>query len=220
MANPYSDNAPGKAFWFVVINGSLLNIWGINVFATISDIHRDRWTGMLAATRLSVTPLLTLFIIRALTNTIHGLVSLLIFATYAWLLYQPEWSTILDIRIWSLVGLSFMLIAAFSLLFATIIAMSAHSHHIMNFIEYPVFILAGIGFTVGLLPPFMQWFALALPFGFSAEFARSLAGISLSHLAFTDILWLPVLGAIVIGFIGLHQMNLMERTLAETGNVR
>jgi ABC-type polysaccharide/polyol phosphate export permease len=220
MANPYSDNAPGKAFWFVVINGSLLNIWGINVFATISDIHRDRWTGMLSATRLSVTPLLTVFIIRALTNTLHGAVSLAMFAAFAWVLYQPDWVMVLDGRVWALLAFAFTLIAVFSLLFATIIAMSPHSHHIMNFIEYPVFIIAGIGFTVGLLPTAMQWFALMLPFGYVAESARSIAGISLSSLAPFDVIWLPAFGGILIALIGLQQMKHMERKLAETGNVR
>lgn len=220
LANPYTGESATKAFWFVVINGSLLNIWGINVFATISDIHRDRWTGMLSATRLSITPLMTIFIVRAITNTIHGFASMLLISVLAFVWFQPELSMILNSPVWWLLVLAFFLIAGFSLLFAAVIAMSPHSHHIMNFIEYPVFIVAGVGFTVGLLPLFMQWFALMLPFGFVAEFARHIEGISLAYTAdFSSVFWLPIFGSFLILLIGILQMRTMERNLAETGNV-
>lgn len=220
LANPYTKDEPVKAFWFVVINGSLLNIWGINVFATISDIHRDRWTGMLTAVRLSTTPLMVIFVVRAITNTLHGLTSLLMFAVMAYVLYRPDINSVFLTLAWPILISSFFLIALFSLLFAAVVAMSPQAHHIMNFIEYPVFIVAGIGFTIGLLPIFMQWFALLMPFGYFAELARTWVGISLiDSVQLQSYFWLPIIGLFIIALIGTFQLKIMEKKLSETGNI-
>lgn len=218
LANPYDGVSAEQAYWFVVINGAALTCWSIHVFATVSDIHRDRWTGLLDITRASPTSLLTIFVVRALMNTLHAMASLLIFVVGAALWYQPEWTQVMDASVYGLLLAVFLLIAAFSLLFAAVVGMSPLAHHIMNFVEYPVFIFSGIGFTVGLLPTVLQWLAMLFPFGFLTEVVRAEVGISLMAAEqLASGLWLSLCGTVIIAIGGAALIVAMFKRLDERG---
>jgi ABC-2 type transport system permease protein len=217
LASPFGADALQKAYWFVVINGSVLSCWSINVFATISDINRDRWTGMLDVVRSSPTSLLTVFIVRALMNSFHAFSSLLILAIGAFIWFQPEINLGYFRVVSSLFGI-FLVIGMFSFIFAALVGMSPLANHIMNFIEYPIFIISGIGFTIGILPNMLQWFALLFPFGYLTESLRYSVGISLIEVKTIHAgLYVAGAGTILISVVGVILLYVMNKRLGDKG---
>ncbi len=217
FANPYLVDA-SQSFWFIVINVSLTNAWGISVFSTVSDIHRDRWTGMLAIIVASPTSLFTVFFIKAMTNVVHAIGSLIILSTLAFIFYRPEFNDFFIGMNWLILVSTFVMIALFSLCFSAIVGMSPMSGIIMNFVEYPIFILGGIGFSIGLLPIVMQKAVFLFPFSFVAEYLRSRSGVSLlTSSQINDALYVNVVGCLITIVAGILLFVKMQRRLENKG---
>lgn len=208
-----------QSFWFVLVNSSLIVTWGIFVFSTLSDIDRDRWTGVLRYYSISPTPTLAVFFYRLLSNLVFALFAVALILALCFLLYRPN---VVDIfsPAWGLLALDITLIALFSGVIAGIVAMTHHSRVIMNFIEYPIIVLSGLGFTIGILPTFMQKFAFIFPFGFVSELVRIETGISRTTLEPLDYWFLPVLGFVLLALVGWKIFGAMQARLTRIGGLQ
>ena len=100
------------------------------------------------------------------------------------------------------------------------VTMSKYSVIIMNFIEFPVFIIAGLGFSTASLPSFLQVITKFFPFGYIAELFRIKLHIStfLEFELIKDISF-PLIGGLIIIIILLILLlyRIMENRMLKKG---
>ena len=208
--------ASDTAFWFMLINASLVNGWSILVFSSLSELDRDRWTGLLAQYLTVPLPLAALIGIRTVANFAFVLLSLLVSAALAFALARPALSALASpVWLWLLAALACL--ALMSVLFSFGIATTPRGRAIMNFVEYPFIFLSGIGFSVALLPLPLAVLAASMPQGWLSEMLRYKAGIVATGPQ-ALVPWLaPVLVGMAITGLGFMAYHLMQRRLQASG---
>lgn len=217
----YTLNLPsglddGQAFWFILINAGLVNSWTILVFSTLSEIDRDRWTGLLAQYISVPTQLVEIMSIRTLANFCFVFLSLIVTAGLTFIVIGPD-SAALFSTSWFWLVLALVSITLLAVLFSMIVAMTVRGRTIMNFIEYPVVFVSALGFSVTLFPNILTQIALCLPHSFLAEMARFSAGVSPINPMELGWSMSPVMTTIGLVALGGALLSKMQKRLLEKG---
>lgn len=207
-----------EAFWYILVNAGLVNSWTILVFSTLSEVDRDRWTGLLGQYLPMPTPLLGIMTVRTLANFLFLCVSLAMTAMLACIVVRPEAGDLLS-RAWVWLLLTMVAITLIAVLFSMIVAMTVRGRVIMNFIDYPVVFVSALGFSATLFPSLLTKFALCLPQGFLAEMARYKAGVA--PISPAELVWwpAPVLVGLSLFALAATLLRQMQRTLLAQGNL-
>ena len=207
-----------EGFWFILVNAGLVNSWTILVFSALSEVDRDRWTGLLGQYLSMPTPLIEIMTIRTLANFLFVCISLAVTALLAFFVIRPEAGMLLS-PVWGWLLLAMLAITLIAVLFSMVVAMTLRGRVIMNFIDYPVVFVSALGFSATLFPDIMARFALCLPQGFLAEMARFTAGIS--PVSPAELVWwpTPVLTGFGLVCLAATLLRLMQRRLLTRGTL-
>ncbi|MCI5997023.1 MAG: ABC transporter permease [Peptoniphilaceae bacterium] len=147
---------------YALIGSGISTFWSSICFSSASDIQRERWYGTLE--NIYVAPIGFTWIIfgKIIGNSIAGVLSILISFTTVFIVYgRPlvvEYPFYFIMSILMLI-MCFMVVGFFMASFFTL---SRNSRILMNFLEYPIFILCGFLFPIDLLPEYLQWFSYIL----------------------------------------------------------
>lgn len=213
---PPAIDDPSRAFWFMVANASLVNGWSILVFSSLSELDRDRWTGLLAQYLTVPVPLGVLIGVRTLANFIFVLISMLMSAALAAVLSMPPVSVVAS-PVWLWLFAVLACLALTSVLFSFGIATAPRGRAIMNFIEYPFIFVSGIGFSVALLPVPLAAFAASMPQGWLGETLRHRAGIVAAGPDALVPLFAPLIVTALMLAAGVASYRVMQRRLRSDG---
>jgi ABC-2 type transport system permease protein len=168
----YDTASPDKIVNYVILGSGFMSLWSSIVYSSASDINRERFYGTLEL--IFVAPVSFSFILigKIVANTLLGLVSMMIAYVYLIGLFRIE---IEIFQPFLFIGsLLFVLISlsVFSFSLALIFTLSRQAEALMNFIEYPIYLVCGFLFPIAVLPAWVAPISYLLPPTWAIELLR------------------------------------------------
>lgn len=147
---------------YAVFGSGLSTFWSSICFSSASDIHRERWYGTLETIYAAPAGFKWIVLGKIIGNSVWGFLSICLSFSVVALVFQK--SIIVDNVLWLVIGLALMTLSlvAIGYLFAALFTLSRNARVLMNFMEYPIYILCGILFPLEQLPVILQTFSYAL----------------------------------------------------------
>lgn len=204
---------------YVMIGTATTTMWSSISFSSAGDIERERYMGALA--QIFNTPESFYFIMlgKIIGNTIMGSLSMICSFIYVSLLFSVPIviKSMTGFVISSILGiLSYMLIAQ---MLSGVLAISRETRTIMNSMDFPVYILTGAVFPIGILPFFLRPFSYLL----SPTYAIHLMRLSVAGKAWTHEFWMYMSGLIVMtaiyGFFSVYIYRVIEKKARENATL-
>ncbi len=157
---------------YALIGSGVSTFWTSICYSSASDIQRERWYGTLE--NIYVAPIGFTWVIfgKVIGNSVAGVASTLIsFITVAVVYRRPivlahPFYFVISII---MLMLCFMVIGFFMASFFTL---SRNSRILMNFLEYPIYILCGFLFPIDLFPKYIQWVSYLFAPTWAMKFIR------------------------------------------------
>lgn len=142
---------------YAVFGSGLSTFWSSICFSSASDIHRERWYGTLETIYAAPAGFKWIVLGKIIGNSIWGFLSICISFSMVTLVFQKQ--IVINNYLWLAIGLVFMTLSlvAIGYLFAALFTLSRNARVLMNFMEYPVYILCGILFPIEQLPVFLRY---------------------------------------------------------------
>ena len=152
---------------YAVLGSGLSTFWSSICFSSASDIHRERWYGTLETIYAAPAGFKWIVLGKIIGNSLWGFLSICLSVTVVTLFFDK--SLVIAQPLWLGIGLSLMTasLIAIGYLFAALFTLSRNARVMMNFMEYPVYILCGILFPLEMLPKVVQ----VLSYAFSPTWA-------------------------------------------------
>ncbi|MEX2104737.1 MAG: ABC transporter permease [Bacilli bacterium] len=168
----YGTSSPEKILHYVVLGSGFMALWSSIVFSSASDINRERHYGTLEIIFVSPSSFAVILIGKIIGNSIWGLLSMAISFIYLIGVFRVE---ITIYQPWLfIVTMLFVLIAlsVFSFFLALAFTLSRQAEALMNFIEYPIYLICGFLFPVTILPDWIKPLSYMLPPTWAIELLR------------------------------------------------
>ena len=172
----YRGRSPEEVFHYVVLGSGFMALWTSIVYSSASDIGRERFYGTLE--NLFVAPASFALVLwgKIIGNTLWGFLSMILSFGYLTFIFKVE------IRVPDM-GLLFLAIifvvasiSIFAFFMAMIFTLSRQAEVLMNFMEYPIFLVCGFLFPVSILPAWVQPLSAILPPTWAIELLRKVTG--------------------------------------------
>jgi len=215
----YGTDSEQTLLHYVVLGSGFMALWSSIVFSSASDVNRERYYGTLEILFISPVPFAITLIGKILANTVWGLISLILTFIYLKIVFQIE---IVLYHPW-LFGLALLLVLLTLSVFAFFLALgftlSRQAEALMNFIEYPIYLVCGFMFPITYLPEWVQGVSYILPPTWAIQLLRDVTAQNLSFqsvvLSCTAILLLTIVYVI----IGIYCYRLMDKKARISGKL-
>lgn len=215
----YGTDSAETLFHYVVLGSGFMALWSSIVFSSASDINRERFYGTLEIIFISPVPFAITLIGKILANMLWGLISMMLSFVYLKVVYQLE--LVFFHPLLFVVALVFVLLAlsVFSFLLALVFTLSRQAEALMNFIEYPIYLVCGFMFPISYLPQWIQGISYILPPTWAIQLLRDVTTEKLSFqsvmISLTAIIVLTLLYLIV----GVYCYRLMDKKARISGKL-
>ncbi|CAM5203457.1 hypothetical protein UACE39S_03191 [Ureibacillus acetophenoni] len=168
----YGGQSPEKIFHYVVLGSGFMGLWTSIVYSSASDINRERFYGTLE--NIFVAPVSFAYIImgKIVGNTIWGFISMLLSFVYLRFVFNLEYPVVNPLLIGSAFLVVVIAISVFAFVMALVFTLSKQAEVLMNFIEYPIFLICGFLFPIAILPTWLQPISAILPPTWAIELLR------------------------------------------------
>ncbi|GIO25856.1 ABC transporter permease [Ornithinibacillus bavariensis] len=171
----YSSRSPEDIFHYVILGSGFMALWSSIVFSSASDINRERYYGTLEIIFVSPVPFFIVLIGKIIGNTIWGFLSMVISFIYLVFLFGVH-ITIPNPMVFFLCTLFVLLaLTVFSFFLSLAFTLSRQAEALMNFIEYPIYLICGFMFPVSILPIWVQPISYLLPPTWAIELLRAVS---------------------------------------------
>lgn len=147
---------------YAVFGSGLSTFWSSICFSSASDIHRERWYGTLETIYAAPAGFKWIVLGKIIGNSVWGFLSICLSFSVVSLVFQKR--IMVDNILWLIIGLSVMTLSlvAIGYLFAALFTLSRNARVLMNFMEFPIYILCGILFPIEQLPALLRTVAYVL----------------------------------------------------------
>lgn len=147
---------------YAVFGSGLSTFWSSICFSSASDIHRERWYGTLETIYAAPAGFKWIVLGKIIGNSVWGFLSICLSFSVVSLVFQKR--IMVDNILWLIIGLSLMTLSlvAIGYLFAALFTLSRNARVLMNFMEFPIYILCGILFPIEQLPALLRTVAYVL----------------------------------------------------------
>jgi ABC-2 type transport system permease protein len=203
---------PGSLL-YVAIGAGMMGIWSSTLFGSGGAIQWQRWQGTLEYAVASPPPFIWVILPLTIATATIGLYSLSATLLWGWLLFDVPLTV--EHPGWFLVSLpaSVLALGLLGLVLASTFVLYRHANALSNLLEYPIWVVTGLLFSLSLLPGWTQplsW-VLAPTWGVRALREAALGGDP----AF-DVFMCVALGALylVIGHFCLQYFERLAREKA------
>lgn len=168
----YGTESPEKIFQYVVLGSGFMALWSSIVYSSASDVNRERHYGTLEIIFVSPTSFSIILVGKIIGNTIWGVLSMVISFVYLVLIFRIEIA--IHHPMYFLGSLLFVLFAlsVFSFFMSLAFTLSRQAEALMNFIEYPIYLICGFLFPVTILPLWVKPISYLLPPTWAIELLR------------------------------------------------
>ncbi|TCZ72295.1 ABC transporter permease [Paenibacillus albiflavus] len=198
----YGASAPDRIFNYVVLGSGFMALWTSIVYSSASDVNRERYYGTLEIIFVSPTSFAITLLGKICGNTLWGLLSMLLSCVYLIVIFGVD----LTIQHPLLFGGSFILVlvalSVFSFFLSLAFTLSRQAEALMNFIEYPIYLICGFMFPVTILPNWVQPLSYLLPPTWAIELLRQAATEQVSA-AFNTTLYALLLITVIYFILGM-----------------
>lgn len=169
----YGGQSPEQIRQYVVLGSGFMALWTSIVYSSASDIHRERMYGTLENIFVAPAAFSLILAGKIAGNTLWGFFSMVLSFSYLTLLFQI--SIPIDQPLLFILALFTVAVAIFVFAFvmALLFTLSRQAEALMNFIEYPIFLLCGFLFPIAILPIWLQPFSMLLPPTWAIELLRA-----------------------------------------------
>jgi ABC-2 type transport system permease protein len=215
----YGTDSAETLFHYVVLGSGFMALWSSIVFSSASDVNRERFYGTLEIIFISPVPFAITLIGKILANMLWGLISMVLSFIYLKVVFQLD---LVFFHPWLfVVALVFALLAlsVFSFFLALVFTLSRQAEALMNFIEYPIYLVCGFLFPISYLPLWIQWVSYLLPPTWAIQLLRDVTTETLSFqtvmMSFTAITVLTLLYLVV----GMYCYRLMDKKARISGKL-
>lgn len=176
----YGSESPETLFHYVVLGSGFMALWSSIVFSSASDVNRERYYGTLEMIFIAPVPFAVTLIGKIVANMLWGLLSMILAFVYLKVVFQLD---LVFYHPWLfVVSVIFVLLAlsVFSFFLALIFTLSRQAEALMNFIEYPIYLICGFLFPISYLPDWLQWISYILPPTWAIQLLRDVTVETLS----------------------------------------
>lgn len=203
---------------YAVVGAALLTLWGATIWSSATDMVRERTMGNLEYLLVAPVPLVWSTLGKNLGNVVLALGATAVSMLYSRFLFgipvriaQPGWLALgVAIMLFSFLGLSLAL--------GTLVVFSRQSVSLMNGMDYPIYIIAGVMFPLDLLPDWTRPLSLAMPL----TWARDLVGAALTGGSparfWTAAAWMVGLG-LMYGALAVWLFRVVDRKARQKGEL-
>lgn len=146
---------------YIVISSGLMTLWSSIIFSSAGDIERERYMGTLEFIYASPTDFRIIFFGKVLGNLLLGTFSMLL-SVICVCLYGESVQIANPLEFSLAFLLTMASFAVISLLMGSLFTLSRNSRFLMNWMEYPIYILCGIVFPIDVMPKAIQYLAYLL----------------------------------------------------------
>lgn len=169
----YGNQSPERIFQYVVLGAGFMGLWTSIVYSSASDINRERMYGTLENIFVAPASFAVILMGKIVGNTIWGFLSMVLTFFYLAVVFQLNMPTV-NIAVVMLAFLTVgIAIIAFAFVMALLFTLSKQAETLMNFIEYPIFLICGFLFPISILPIWLQPLSYALPPTHAIELLRT-----------------------------------------------
>lgn len=168
----YGNQSPERIFQYVVLGAGFMGLWTSIVYSSASDINRERMYGTLENIFVSPTSFAVILMGKIVGNTIWGFISMVLAFFYLTVVFQISMPAVnVALVVIALIAVVIS-ISIFAFVMSLIFTLSKQAEALMNFIEYPVFLICGFLFPISILPIWLQPISYLLPPTYAIELLR------------------------------------------------
>jgi ABC-2 type transport system permease protein len=180
---------------YAALGAGMMGIWSSVLFGSGGMIQWQRWQGTLELGVASPPSLTLLYLPFALSNSFVGAYALV--ATLLWgrlffdvpLHFEHPWNFALAVPV------TVLSLALMGLLMASTFILYRHANALSNLLEYPIWVLSGLLFSISLLPAWTHPVSYALPPYWGIQ--------SIRHAALGGPVWAPLAMTALLGALCL-----------------
>lgn len=180
----YGSSSTEHIFNYVVLGSGFMALWSSIVYSSASDVHRERYYGTLEILFVAPVSFAVILIGKIIGNTIWGVISMIIAFLYLILLFKIEVPIANPILFVGSFIFVLIAISVFSFFLSLAFTLSRQSQALMNFIEYPIYLICGFMFPITILPFWVKPLSYLLPPTWAIELLRKATteNASLAHI--------------------------------------
>ena len=216
----YMFEAGGQAgtLLYAALGAGMMGIWSTVLFGSGGMIGWQRWQGTLEL-GVAAPPALTLvYLPFALANAVIGAYALV--ATLVWgrlffgvpLHFEHPWLFALAVPV------TVLSLGMLGLLMASTFILYRHANALSNLLEYPIWVLSGLLFSISVLPEWSHWVSYLLPpyWGIQAIRHAALGGPVWGAIAMSALLGAICLAGAALAFRWFEHLSRERATLSLT----
>ncbi|WP_456276649.1 ABC transporter permease [Bacillus sp. AK128] len=216
----YGTDSSETIFHYVFLGSGFMALWSSIVFSSASDVNRERFYGTLEIIFISPVPFAITLIGKIIANMIWGLASMALSFLYLKIVFQLELNFYHPWLFGPALILVLLALSVFSFFLALAFTLSRQAEALMNFIEYPIYLICGFMFPISYLPAWVQAFSYLIPPTWAIQLLRDVTTETLSYqsiiVSFTAIMVL-ILFYVLIGLYCYRLMDLKARISGKLG---
>ncbi|MFZ5818231.1 MAG: ABC transporter permease [Bacillota bacterium] len=203
---------------YAVVGTALINLWGAIIWSSGTDLIRERWMGNLEYLLIAPVSLFWSTLGKNLGNLLLGLGATLISVLCSRFLFgipvavaRPGWLAL------ALLAALFSFLAL-SLSLGSAVIFSRQSVSLMNGMDYPIYLLAGLMFPLDLLPAWTRPLSAALPLTWARQALSTAVQGGPAGRFWAGLLWMVALGALY-ALLARWLFRTVERKARERGEL-
>jgi len=189
-----SGGRPGTLL-YAALGAGMMGIWSSVLFGSGGMIQWQRWQGTLELGVAAPPPLTLVYLPFALSTSFVGAYALV--ATLVWgrvffgvpLHFQHPWLFALAVPV------TVLSLGMLGLVMASTFILYRHANALSNLLEYPIWVLSGLVFSISVLPGWTHWISYLLPPYWGVQAIR--------HAALGGPTWTPIAMAALQGSVCL-----------------
>jgi ABC-2 type transport system permease protein len=214
----FRDGGRSGTLLYAALGAGMMGIWSTTLFASGGMIQWQRWQGTLELGVAAPAPLALVYLPFSLANTFTGAYALV--ATLVWgrVLFGVPLHLVHPVLFVLAVPATLLALGLFGLFLGSSFILYRQANALSNLLEYPVWIVSGLVFSVSVLPGWTRPISWILPpyWGVRALRAAALGGAVWGPLLLTVALGAASGGAAALGLRYFEHRARARATLSLT----
>jgi ABC-2 type transport system permease protein len=137
---------------YAVLGGGMMGMWGNTLYSSGFAIDFERWQGTLEEVVAAPSNLLHVITGRSVSNALFGLTNMVAILIIAAVVFRVELGVANPVLFALSLVLTLLSVSALGLIFASSFVLTRSAQILTNGLEFPIYIISGAMFPIGLLP--------------------------------------------------------------------
>ncbi len=188
--------AGGPFGLYAVLGGGMMGMWGNTLYSSGFAIEFEKWQGTLEEVMATPTSLLHIIAGKSVSNALFGLTNMGAILVIASVVFRVPLGVANPLLFATAIVLTLLSVSALGLIFASAFVLSRYTQVFTNGLEFPIYVISGSMFPIGLLPFWVHPASYALGPTWGIEAIR----LAASELTVPATLWIDIAVMLAITF--------------------